>query len=105
LAESGASLLHLNPDSVRSTLGLFGNEALSTLIFPVNWGEVPAGQAFQYVELQIRLRLAYCDPDGTTWRFSGVLERQVKAVLSNGRRYASGLQPALNGPVSGEFRR
>ena len=29
LAESGETLLHLNPDAVRSTLGLFGNEALA----------------------------------------------------------------------------
>ncbi|MCR6630125.1 MAG: hypothetical protein NVV74_08790 [Magnetospirillum sp.] len=105
LATAGGELLKLNPDSIRSSLGLMGNEALVTLLFPVDWSMVSASHPFVRTSVPVRLELGYRDPDGTFYAFPGRLERNVEAVLSNGRRYASGMLAAPNGPVSGEFRR
>ena len=104
LAEVGPPLLHLDPDNVRSSLGLFANEAAFNVSIPVRWDAVPRDPLMIPLDVELTINIAYVGPNGEKFIFPRPLQRRITGYLVNGRRYATGSMPAPNGPVSGEFK-
>jgi len=105
LADIGPPLLHLDPDNVRSSLGLFANEAAFNVSIPVRWESVPRSPMAIPLDMELTVNIAYVGPNGEKFIFPRPLQRRITGYLMNGRRYATGSMPAPNGPVSGEFKR
>jgi hypothetical protein len=105
LAEIGPPLLHLDPDNVRSSLGLFANEAAFNVSIPVRWDLVPRSPLMIPIDVELTINIAYVGPNGEKFIFPQPLLRRITGYLVNGRRYATGSMPAPNGPVSGEFKK
>lgn len=104
LAEVGPPLLHLDPDNVRSSLGLFANEAAFNVSIPVRWDMVPRSPLMIPIDVELTINIAYVGPNGEKFIFPQPLQRRITGYLVNGRRYATGSMPAPNGPVSGNFK-
>lgn len=103
LASVGPTLLHLQADDVRTSLGLMSNEGAVAVVLPVDWTLAPKTPQLIPVEFDLSIAITYQGAKGQTFVFPGELQRHMTAWLVNGARYASGTLPAPNGPIEGEF--